>query len=598
VQRYNIDVKRIALRRIRIPLGLAALIIAAIVPCSATKPAPGERIISFAADITVREDTSVEVREEFVVHSEETYFQWGMIRHLPISSEERWDKRFVGEWKADTGIRVKILEVTEDGKPVSYDHGNGAAYGQLIVGKFNVPVPRGDHKFVIRYRADGVPRLLGDHDEMYWNALGHYLDLPVQEASVRVHLPREITAEDIQTIGYVGRRGEINTIKRDEDLISEEKWGDTPIYRVTNLAPAQGLSVVAIWPKGFVTAPKMGMFSRDRWLLAAPVLLFLYYLIVWMKLGPEPALRSVPVRYDPPAELSPAAVRYIRTTGSDARTLAAVIAQLAARGCIGIAVQEGAYKLSQLSTDANLVKSLAPEEARVLEMLFEDGKEIVLHPNKGDELNKYSLAIQGQLQKRLDGQFFTRHVGYIILGILASLVAAMSMAMMANGKDTSGALFLTWWFFFCGMILGAILLTSIVPACKLALRGMGGTRQLLIGLGVFGAFGCGFVLVLKQMFQGISPAYTVMLVALVAINVGWMPALKRMTPRGRPAVAEIAGFRTFLQTVEQDRMQRLNTAQDSPQASKEFLPYAIALEVRESWGDRLAEAFFATTTSR
>jgi hypothetical protein len=45
-------------------------------------------------------------------------------------------------------------------------------------------------------------------------------------------------------------------------------------------------------------------------------------------------------------------------------------------------------------------------------------------------------------------------------------------------------------------------------------------------------------------------------------------------------------------------MQRLNTAQDAPQASKEFLPYAIALEVRESWGDRLAEAFFATTTSR
>jgi hypothetical protein len=251
-----------------------------------------------------------------------------------------------------------------------------------------------------------------------------------------------------------------------------------------------------------------------------------------------------------------------------------------------------------LSTDANLVKSLAPEEARVLEMLFEDGKEIVLHPNKGDELNKYSLAIQGQLQKRLDGQYFTRHVGYIILGILASLVAAMSMAMMANGKDTSGALFLTWWFFFCGLTLGAVLLTAIIPASKLALRGMGGTRQLLIGLGVFGAFGFGFVLVLKQMSQGISPAYTVMLVALVAINVGWMPALKRMTPRGRQAVAEIAGFRIFLEKVEQDRMQRLNTAQDAPQASKEFLPYAIALEVRESWGDRLAEAFFATTTSR
>ena len=116
----------------RILLGLAALIIAGVVPCSATKPAPGEKIISFAADITVREDTSIEVREEFIVHSEETYFKWGMIRHLPISSTERWDKRFAGEWKDDTGIRIKILEVAEDWKPVSYDHGNGAAYGQLV----------------------------------------------------------------------------------------------------------------------------------------------------------------------------------------------------------------------------------------------------------------------------------------------------------------------------------------------------------------------------------------------------------------------------------------------------------------------------------
>jgi hypothetical protein len=245
-----------------------------------------------------------------------------------------------------------------------------------------------------------------------------------------------------------------------------------------------------------------------------------------------------------------------------------------------------------------VVSSLAPEEARVLEMLFEDGKEIIIHPNKGDELNKYSLAIQGQLQKRLDGVYFTRHVGYIVLGMLASLLAAMSMALTANGRDTSGVLFLTWWFFFCGTILGAIALTSIIPICKLALRGMGGWRQLLIGLGVLAAFGSVFLVLLKRMSQDISPAFTVMLVSLVVINVGWIPALKRMTARGRQAVAEIEGFRTFLEKVEQDRMQRLNAKDEAPNAAVEFLPYAIALEVRESWGDRLAEAFFATTTTR
>jgi hypothetical protein len=592
-------VKIIALARVpRIFVAPGILMLLGTVPCAGTKFAPGERIVSFAADITVHEDTSIEVREEFVVRSEETYYKWGMIRHLPISSNERWDKRFGGESKDDTGIRVKILEVTEDGERVSYDHGSGAGYAQLRIGKTNGPLARGDHTFVIQYLAEGVLRLLADQDQLYWNVLGYDLDLPVEETKVHVRLPAGVPAEEIQMEAYAGGRGVSNPRKPRTELTREEESPDTAGYRATNLDPAQSLSVVVGWPKGFVTAPKMGVFARDRWLLAAPVVFFLYYLIAWIKLGPEPALGSVPVRYTPPEGLSPAAVRYIRTTGTDARTTAAVIAQLAARRCMDIELKDGNYKLTQLQADASVVNALAPEEARVLEMLFENGKEIILHPNQGDELNKYSLAIQGQLQKRLDGVYFTRHAAYIVLGMLASLLAAMSMALTANGRDATGVLFLTWWFFFCGTTLGAIVVFSVLPACKLALRGMGGGRQLAIWVGVVAAFGSVFVVLLKRMSQDISPAYTVMLVTLVAINVGWIPALQRMTARGRQAVAEIEGFRTFLEKVEQDRMQRLDTKDEAPHAAVEFLPYAIALEVKESWGDHLAEAFFATITSR
>jgi hypothetical protein len=42
----------------------------------------------------------------------------------------------------------------------------------------------------------------------------------------------------------------------------------------------------------------------------------------------------------------------------------------------------------------------------------------------------------------------------------------------------------------------------------------------------------------------------------------------------------------------------LNAPSAQPEAEIEYLPYAIALEVREAWGDHLAEAFFATTIQR
>jgi hypothetical protein len=89
-----------------------------------------------------------------------------------------------------------------------------------------------------------------------------------------------------------------------------------------------------------------------------------------------------------------------------------------------------------------------------------------------------------------------------------------------------------------------------------------------------------------------------MVVALMLVNLIWAPFLKRMTREGRAALDALEGFRQFLETVEQDRLQRLNASASEPAAGIEFLPYAIALEVREAWGDHLAEAFFATTIQR
>jgi len=41
-------------------------------------PSAGERIVWFTADLTIRNDTSIDVREEFVVHSEGNVFQVGV----------------------------------------------------------------------------------------------------------------------------------------------------------------------------------------------------------------------------------------------------------------------------------------------------------------------------------------------------------------------------------------------------------------------------------------------------------------------------------------------------------------------------------------
>jgi len=327
---------------------------------------------------------------------------------------------------------------------------------------------------------------------------------------------------------------------------------------------------------------------------------------VWLALGREPQRGAIAIQYQPPQGLSPAAMRYIRTTGCDGRTLAATIAQLAARGCIGIEPQDGKYKLTRLSAPdgkndpKDLQPPLAAEEADLLGTLFEDGATLVLDSQNGNQLNRYLLHISERVQKPLNNLYFTRNARWLAAGTFASFLTAMGMGLTVHGRnnDRMTLLFLTWWFFFCFFFLGLIAVMALLPALGRMMRGLGGAKEVAIGSAMFAAFGGGGAAVLWQLKSGASLAYALSLAALVAINIAAFPALRRLTPRGRQALEQIEGFHLFLEKVEQDRMQRLTAADPHAAAASEFLPYAIALEVREAWGDHLAEACYATTTTR
>ncbi len=269
-----------------------------------------------------------------MVHSEGSYFKYGFIRNLPIDDEARWDEQYKGPWKADNGIRVKILELTENGAPVSYRQGSGFGYPQLRIGPMNVPLERGDHHYIIRYTVSGALGLGAARDTLYWNAIGHYWTLPVGAAHVTVHLPAGVAAGEVSGEPHVGGRGVSNNRGAPTAIAESIEDGSAGVsYAAIGLQPTQSLSVVVSWPSGIVKKPSFGIWNRDRWYLAAPVALCLYYFLAWLAVGRSPKPGTIVVRYEPPAGISPAAARYLITTGSDGRTLAAVIAALAARNC-------------------------------------------------------------------------------------------------------------------------------------------------------------------------------------------------------------------------------------------------------------------------
>lgn len=560
-------------------------------------------ITTFRSDVTVNPDATLDVREDITLDSSGHYYRHGFVRVLPVNPEDRWDPKYVGEYKRDNGIRVKVLEVTEDGRAVKHQQGQGFAYPQVQIGEEGVRLRAGEHRYLIRYSVSGALSLGGPVDTLYWNANGHGRTVPIAEAILCIHLPPGVSARDTRAEPRVGGRG-VSDPKQPETLleqIDEDAASGTITYRATHLGPRQSLSLAVSWPPGHVQAPKFAWLGPGKSLLAAPAALFLFYLIAWLRIGPDPKPGTVVTRYEAPEGLSAAAVRYAVTTGTDGRTFAAVIAALATRGCLRVEPREGNYKLSRLMSDRAMEAKLPPEEARVLGMLFEDGPVIELTPAM-DQRNtaqntRYVFAIQQELSARMDGLYFTKHIGVIAIGVLATFLVALLLAVTAQGRDTSGALFFTAWVLFAGLMIGVLFEMAFLPACKTALRS-GGWLKLLPGAAAVGVFVAVIVYMLFKLAEGVSLAFAITLAALLLVNLLWGPRLKRRTPQGRQLLDEIAGFRLFLDKVEKDRLDKLNSVEEPAEMLDEHLPYAIALEVREAWGDHLAQTFLSTSVMR
>jgi hypothetical protein len=84
-----------------------------------------------------------------------------------------------------------------------------------------------------------------------------------------------------------------------------------------------------------------------------------------------------------------------------------------------------------------------------------------------------------------------------------------------------------------------------------------------------------------------APAFGLPTELLIGVNGFAAPMLRSYTREGWRLRNEIAGFRQFLQGTEQDGLQRMNQAGQEATFDTEFIPYAIALDLREGWGDEL-----------
>ena len=89
-------------------------------------------------------------------------------------------------------------------------------------------------------------------------------------------------------------------------------------------------------------------------------------------------------------------------------------------------------------------------------------------------------------------------------------------------------------------------------------------------------------------FDGSPPIW----IGYVALTLGlhglFALLMRAPTPAGRIVMDEIDGFKMYLDTAEQDRLERMRSPALTPEVFEAFLPYAYALGVENSWCRRFA----------
>jgi len=106
------------------------------------------------------------------------------------------------------------------------------------------------------------------------------------------------------------------------------------------------------------------------------------------------------------------------------------------------------------------------------------------------------------------------------------------------------------------------------------------------------AVGMTLVAVLLAFQLAGSPLIWVLFVVLsIVLHIVFVLLLRAPTPAGRLIMDEIEGFKMYLDTAEQERLERMQSPELTPELFETFLPYAFALGVENHWCDRFAREF-------
>jgi len=403
--------------------------------------------------------------------------------------------------------------------------------------------PNNYYTYEIFYEAAGQIAFFDDYDEISWNVNG-VSNKMIDSVGAKIQLP--IEAEILSSRCYTGQQG-----STDSNCLIEILSDGSIIISVERLPAYEMLTVSVGFTKG-VVAQLAGLKPRvitwfDKNGLAAIsvfwiVLILIYYRVTWRRYGVNPPKPVVIPQFSPPNNLSPAAVGMLHKGYFMDDLITATIVNLSVKGFITIeeiVEKKGLFGLRKdktfsLTKIRDTDSSLSNEEVSVMRDLFPTDDNIVLD----GKYNKDIADMMHNYQSSLNKQY---------------------KPLLEEGRNLKFHI-LPWLAF----ILYVITLTYFISNDFMHFKANK------------------YALFVTLPLLGIS--YIIYAIQIV-----------RPSERKLELKSNIEGLKMYLDIAEEKRMQFFNPPEVTPEKFEELLPYAIALDMEEVWGEKFEKTFLSST---
>lgn len=380
-------------------------------------------IQDFRAEFEVQADSTMTVTEWITADCGQCVGKHGIFRVVPTVAKMP---------EGDIETPVTLLSITDfAGQPHKFEETRNTS-DDTITWKIGDPskTVTGINEYQIVYVVRNVIRDQGEFHEWYWNIVGNFWDLPIDNFIGTVHFPDGVTQTTTELNLYSGALGTTS------NQIATANWVDdhTLVVKSTRgLALREGITVSASFPTTIFTPYQFSwweLYGPYLWFLI-PVVMGIYLYRMWRQYGDDPAWdKPVIAEYEIPAGLNALTAGVLLSNGRlKSGYITAALIELAVKGAITIR-QTTEKILFFESQDFVLERHVpagfiaTPEQQLLLDTVFATGNSVKLkdlkhkfHPVLGPLTKRIKDSlIQAGLVERLGFTYQNIFVGIGIVG--------------------------------------------------------------------------------------------------------------------------------------------------------------------------------------